>query len=298
MDPLSRLFRSPYAVACASAAMLVGTSGAATAATVVTSSTGNVSVGSRQLEQNDIVDTSDRVDIEGNGSASLLVENSTVVRLCNDASLGFGNDHGNGPNALSLAAGQAKISAGKRANDDPLEVHTPAAIVTLLGTEAHVVVDAETGDTVITSLAQRVRVEGLDTASGGAMVLSAGQKVTIRKGEEPGDIEVVHVSSLADTSACLDDARYRVAAVSAARGNYAESSLNAIALMDSEVDVPTVAAGPPIIPTGTLGPPNFVQSCLAGAQCAGPAPSKDPIFVPSNPGGGGGPGGPPGPPAP
>ncbi len=279
-------------IACASAALLFGAPGASTAATVITSSTGNVTAGSEHLEQSDVVKASDRVEVEGNGTASLMVGDSALVRLCHGASLGFGNDRGDGPSALSLGAGQAKISAGKRASDDPLEIHTPAAIATLLGTEAHVVVDPMTGDTVITSLAHRIRIEGLDAANGGTsgtIVISKGQKVTIRKGEAPESAEDVDISSLAGSSACLDDARYRIAAVSAARRGYAANSIGMIALMDSEVDVPTVAAAPPIIPTGTLGPSNFVQARLAGAQCAGPPPSEEPDFVLSDPGTPGGP---------
>lgn len=256
--------------------------GLANAGTVLTSATGNVTTGERQLAQNDTLSSSDTIEVEGNGNASVLVGDTAIVRMCNGASLGFGNDRGDGPSALNLRSGQAKVSAGKRATDDPLEIHTPAAIATLLGTEAHVAVDPDTGDTTITSLAHQIRVTGTGEGAGEGVVISEGQSVTVATGGEPGAVESANVASLALNSQCLDDARYRIAAVKAATREYTDGSVQMIAMMDSEADVPQVAAGPPIIPTGTLGPPAILASCLTAAQCTGSGPETT-EFIPSDP---------------
>jgi hypothetical protein len=256
--------------------------GFSTAATVVTSTTGNVSADGKQLGQRDALGSMDYIDIEGNATASLLVGDSTVAQLCHGASLGFGNDRGGAAHFLNLITGQMKVSVSRRATNAPLEIHTPAAIASSRGTQVHLAVNPETGETVITALAHQVRVKAVDTSDDDGVVISQGEQVTIRKGLKPGKIETIDAVSFAGSSDCLDDSRYRVAAVKAARREYSESSLDDIAQMDMEDELPTVAAGPPLIPTGTLGPPAFIQACLSHAQCAGPPPG-DPDFIPSGP---------------
>ncbi len=262
---------------------LILISGPSAAATVVTSITGNVFADGKHLEQRDVLGSMDHIDIEGNATASLLVGDSTVALLCHGTSLGFGNDRGDAAYSLNLRTGQMKVSMSQRATNAPLEIRTPAAIATSLGMQVHLAVNPETGDTVITSLAHQVRVKGVDASDDDdGVVISQGEQVTIRTGSKPGDVEAIDVVSFAGSSDCLDDSRYRVAAVKAARREYSASSLDDMAQMDMADDLPTVTAGPPLIPTGTLGPPTFIQACLSHAQCAGPPPG-DPDFIPSGP---------------
>lgn len=257
---------------------------AGTAATVMTSTTGNVTNATENLGQNDVLMATDRVDLEAGATASLMVGDTAIVRLCHGASLGFVGDRGRSTSALNLRTGQLKVSAGKRAIDEPLEIHTPAAIATLLGTEAHVDVDPTTGDTVVTSLHHEIKVSGVGASSDKSVVISAGQKVTIEKGSGPGAVETADVPSISFTSACLDDARYRIAAVSFARHQYGAGVLARIAKMDmvDGEDIPVVSAGPPLIPTGTLGPQQ-ARVCLSYEQCV-QASGADPLFQPNPPG--------------
>jgi hypothetical protein len=158
---------------------VLAAAGSAGAAAVLTLTTGNVLIGGEIRFQHDVLAMSERINLEGNATASLIVDDSAIVRLCHGASLGC-----------------------------------PAT---------------------------------------------------------------------AYSSACLDDGRYRVAAVAAARSKCGRDSVGPIALMDLEGEdtVPTVAAGPPIIPTGTLGPPGalFVRPCLSYQQCVQPSKAP-PIFKP------------------
>lgn len=260
--------------------------GNAGAAAVLTSTTGNVFSGGEIRVQHDVVSANERIELEGNATASLIVDGTAIVRLCHGASLGFASDGGGRTSALDLRTGQLMISSALGRGNDPLEIHTPAATASLLRTEAHVEVDLLTGDTVITSLSSELRVNGVGANAVRSVVISAGERVTIKTGFGPGAVEAADAPASSDSpysSACLDDARYRIAAVAAARGEYAHNSVSPIALMDLEgaESVPTVAAGPPIIPTGTLGPPGapVVRPCLSYQQCV-QASRAAPIFVP------------------
>lgn len=256
-------------------------SGFASAAIVLTSTTGNVSAEGKTLAQDDVLSTGDRIDLDANATASLMVGDSAIVRLCHGASLSFPSDPSGVSGALNLSTGQLKVSTSTRAGDDPLEIHTPAAIATLLGTEGHIEVDPVTGDTVVTSLHHEIRVNGLKGSADQSVVVAAGQKVAIRTGFGPGAVEAADVSSALQSSACLDDAGYRIAAVADARRKFGQDSVGPIALMDEVDDVPTVAAGPPIIPTGMLGAPLVpVPKCATPAQCGVSAQS---VFLPGLP---------------
>jgi hypothetical protein len=285
-------FPTPATAAALGAGMillLTASSGIASAAAVLTSTTGNVSADGKHLEQDHVLGATDRVDLEGNATASLMLGDSAIVQLCHGASLGFASNHGDGQNALNLSTGQLKASTGPRPADDPLEIHTPAAIATLLGTQVHVEVDAVTGDTVITSLDHEIRVRGVDDAADQSVVIAAGLKVTVKAGSAPGTPEAADIPSRSFSSTCLDDSRYRVAAVDAARRAYGEDAVGPIALMDVEQDLPKVSAGPAIIPNGLLGAPVTpnIQTCLSFQQCnpGGPDPVFEPGVPPSPPGG-------------
>ncbi len=241
----------------------------AQAGTVLTATHGNVSVNGAAAEQSDAVGAGDTVEVEGGAIASVLVGDTALVRMCHGAALGFGNDSGDGPSALNLRGGQVKVSAGKRAAGDPLEIHTPAAIATLMGTEVHLTVDRDSGATTITSLEHQIRIAGSSEQSQEPVVISPGEKITVSKDGVVGEVESVGTSDLAFSSDCLDDARFRIAAVKAAVRQYADKSVAQIAKMDTEVDVPMVASGPPIIPTGTLGAPLAIPPCISGVVCSG-----------------------------
>lgn len=280
MTPKSHPIKSSI-VFVATALLLGVATGAAHAATVMTSTTGNVTANGIKVEQSAALNNYDEVKVEGNGLASLIVGDSAIVKMCHGAAMGFGSDLGSGPTALNLRTGHLKVSAGKRPTDSPLEIHTPAAIATLLGTEVHVVVDPASGDTTITSISHDIRVTGVSSEDKEGVVISEGQRVTIRKGGEPGAVETVAVAERTINSDCLSDARFRIAAVDTARRSYAADSVAQIASMDVEEGLPTVAAGPSLIPTGALGPPTFLPACLSFVQCAGVATGMVPGFAPS-----------------
>lgn len=263
--------------------------GTAQADTVLTAAEGNVSLNGTAAVQSDSVAVGDTVSVEGSGIASVLVGDTAVVRMCHGAALGFGNDTGAGPSALNLRGGQVKVSAGKRPTESPLEIHTPAAIATLMGTEVHVSVDEENGSTTITSLEHQIRIAGATAAD--TKVISPGEKISISGEGVVGEVESADAADLAFSSDCLDDKRFRIAAVKAAVRQYADKSLAQIAAMDTEVDVPQVAAGPPLIPTGTLGAPLIIPPCLGAVQCSGVTTTTSFVTNPGTPGGI--PGGPP-----
>ena len=122
------------------------------------------------------------------------------------AALGFSDDQGRGPSSLELRTGQLKVSAGWRPADDPLEIHTPTAIATLLGTEVLVEVHPTSGDTTSTSFDHQIRVNSTDSPNGEGVVISSGESVTVRKGAQPEAIQTADLDMESDlhTAAAMD----------------------------------------------------------------------------------------------
>lgn len=263
MPPLTRILIMSTSIVCLALA------GAVQAATVLTAADGNVTAAGKQLGQLDEISSADTIEVGGDGIASLVVADSAIVKMCHGATLGFDNDQGDGPSALTLRNGQLKVSSEKRPTDNPLEIHTPAAIATLLGTELHIDVDPETGDSTFTSIGHQTRINSVDTPDGEGIVISPGESVVVRKGEQPDAVKAADFAAIQTTSNCLDEKRFRVAAVSVARQDYGKQSLAQIAAMDAETNLPTVSAGPPIFPAGTFGPPTIFPTCQSVIQCAG-----------------------------
>ena len=275
MSPPTRILIVSTSIVCLALA------GAAQAATVLTATDGNVSTAGKQLEQLDEISSVDTVQVEDKGIASLVVANSAIVKMCHGATLGFDDDQGDGPSTLTLRNGQLKVSSEKRPTDNPLEIHTPAAIATLLGTELHVDVDPETGNSTFTSIDHQIRINSVDTPDGDGTVISAGERVVVRKGEQPGAVKTADIAALRTTSDCLDKNLFRVAAVSVARQDYGKQSLPQIAAMDVETNLPAVSAGLPIISTASLGPPTIFPTCQSVIQCAGASTGMALEFIPN-----------------
>lgn len=88
-------------------------------------------------------------------ACSVLLDDDAVVELCGQTSVVFNRDRDSNRRIVSLDSGEIRIVVDPRDFEDRIEIHTPAAIATLLGTIVHISVDSETGAT-IRSQAKRV----------------------------------------------------------------------------------------------------------------------------------------------
>lgn len=262
--------------ACAAALLLAAgvAAGAASGAAIVTAVTGSAGAGGVGLERRSQLAEGDSLQTGEDGACSILVDEDVVLELCQATSLRLGRRDGrsDGPRVLELRAGEIRVLAGPRPASQRVEIHTPAAIATLLDSAVYVAVDSR-GVTTIASAESHVRVESARRL-GRAITLTAGQQVTVRPGTplprfaEPWDPE----TSPAD--GCLID--FRAIAFEDSRGRGDGRALDAISGQDVIDALPPVGAGsegawtPPVrddwidpklhriydpIDTGAAGPP-------------------------------------------
>jgi hypothetical protein len=225
------------------AALLVATS-IAHAEIRVTSSSGASHADGTPLTQHSTVASGEVIKVDKRGRASIYAAN-TVVNLCNGAKMKFQTEASDGAQILGISEGEIKASAGPRGKGSRLEIHTPVAIATLLGTAVHVEVDPETGDTIITSLEHRVRVENIDDALDGYVILSPGDQVVVRKDSAPNEVSKVDPGDFKRSSRCLDDEEFRRSAILI---DHKATRLASIAMITA-MDVP---ASPHEIPSVSL----------------------------------------------
>ncbi len=133
-------------------------------------------------------------------ACSILLDDDAVVELCGNTSVVFTRDRDSNRRIVSLDGGEIRIVVEPRAFEERIEIHTPAAIATLLGTIAHVAVDPKTGRTTITSTESRVSVRSDQPAVRGTTVLEAGEQVSVEPGgappAEPRRLDLEQISTL------------------------------------------------------------------------------------------------------
>jgi ferric-dicitrate binding protein FerR (iron transport regulator) len=180
-----RIARRVCARAVWAMAVLLGAGAAAHAAApraIVTAVTGNAGASGVALERQSTLVDGDSLRTGEDGACSILVDGDAVLELCQTTTLRLGHREGrsDGPRVLELRAGEIRVLAEPRSADRRIEIHTPAAIATVLGSVVYVAVDAR-GVTTIASAESKVRVES-SRRLGRAMTLSAGQQITVRPG--------------------------------------------------------------------------------------------------------------------
>lgn len=122
----------------------------------------------------------------GDGDAcSILLDDDAVVELCGKASVVFTRDRDSNRRIVSMDGGEIRIVVEPRGFEERIEIHTPAAIATLLGTIVYVSVDPKTGKTTITSAQSEVSVRSGEPAVRGTTVLKAGEQITLAPGDAP-----------------------------------------------------------------------------------------------------------------
>jgi hypothetical protein len=214
--------------------------GAAQGATV-TAVTGNAGAGGVPIERQARLADGDSIQTGDDGACSVLVDEDAVLELCQGTSLRLGHRDGRseGPRVLELRRGEIRVLAEPRGPDQRIEIHTPAAIATILGSVVYVAVDA-TGTTTIASAESDVRIES-SRRLGSAVTLAAGQQVTIRPGAPVPRTTQKWNPDASAADGCLID--FRAIAYDASRGRGDRRALDAITGQDAVEGLPQVAAG-------------------------------------------------------
>jgi hypothetical protein len=189
-----------WAGSLAGCALLAGD----TAAQVqVTSLEGTASVAGSPLSLHAEVGEDLPLELATGGRSTLLLADQALVQICGGAKASFAGAGNGSPGAIELRAGELTLVALARPGDGALEVHTPSASIALLGAGTHISVAPGSGDTVVSALESPLRVSGRDSSR--AVAVDAGQQLTLRRGETPGDPRAVSRESLAHSSACFGE---------------------------------------------------------------------------------------------
>jgi hypothetical protein len=127
----------------------------------------------------------EHVRLGEDGACSILVDQDAVVELCGQTSLVLKRDEASNRRVVALDRGEIRIVVEPRELEERIEIHTPAAIATLLGTIVHVAVDPKTGATTISSAESQVSVRSGDPQISGTTVVEASQQLTVMPGVAP-----------------------------------------------------------------------------------------------------------------
>ncbi len=229
--------------ACAALAVLAAgaAAGASSRVAIVTAVTGSAGAGGVGLERQSKLAEGDSLQTGEDGACSILVDEDVVLELCQATSVRLGRREGrsDGPRVLELRAGEIRVLAGPRPASQRIEIHTPAAIATLLDSVVYVAVDSR-GVTTIASAESHVRVES-SRRLGRAMTLTAGQQVTVRPGTPLPRVAEPWDPDTSPADGCLID--FRAIAFDDSRGRGDGRALDAIAGQDVIDALPPVSAG-------------------------------------------------------
>jgi len=162
-----------------------GPPGLAAAAGRLTAALGTTS-GDQVLHESSAVEDGAGLDTDDDGGCSVLVDEDVLMEVCENTSLQLERKDGarDGARIVKLDRGEIRLVVEPRLGEEKIEIHTPAAIATVLGTILRVAVDAN-GVTTITSEESRVLVESADASLSGATTIQGGQQVVVEPGQAP-----------------------------------------------------------------------------------------------------------------
>jgi hypothetical protein len=148
----------------------------------------------------------EHVKLGEDGACSILVDQDAVVELCGQTSLLLRRDERSNRRIVALDRGEIRIVVEPRAFEERIEIHTPAAIATLLGTIVHVSVDPTTGATTISSAESQVAVRSGDPQISGTTIVDASQQLTVMPGvAPPAEPQRLDREQLSELGGCLVD---------------------------------------------------------------------------------------------
>jgi hypothetical protein len=185
---------------------LAGAADAAQEAARVTAAVGPAQTGDAALEAHGALGEGAGIETGKDGNCSLLVDEDALMELCGDTSLRLERKGGDpkGPRVVKLDRGEIRMVVEPRLGEERIEIHTPAAIATILGTILHVSVDA-LGVTTVTSSAARVLVGSSDPAVKSTVTIGEGQQVVVEPGQAPTRPVELDKAKMAALGGCLID---------------------------------------------------------------------------------------------
>ena len=239
----------------------------------VTAIVGEVVTGSgRPLEHRSVVADDERIALGKDGACSILLDEDALMELCEETAVSLEKDPQTGQRRIYVDAGAIRVIVEPRAVPERIEILTPAAIATILGTIVHVAVDPASGETTITSEENRVRVVSRDPNVPGATTVAALEQIVMRPGAPPpAEPRRLRPEDVAQLGGCVVD--FHGAASDAASRGLARRAADRIATTEAE----------PVIIRGRNSPSGWNPAPVwSSAPEWNPAPTKN--SAPASPG--------------
>jgi hypothetical protein len=108
----------------------------------VTTAVGAVSTDSgRALGVRSSLADEEKISLEKDEGCSVLIDDDALVEMCEETEMVLETDPESGRRLVRIGASEIRIIVEPRAVGQRIEVHTPAAIATILGTIVHFAVD-------------------------------------------------------------------------------------------------------------------------------------------------------------
>lgn len=182
-----------------------GLAGAAPAGRI-TGTIGDAESDDQSLALRGSVDDGADLETGTDGGCSLLVDEDMVMEVCGDTLLRLERKNGDpdGARVVRLDRGNIRMVVEPRLGAEKVEIHTPAAIATVLGTILHASVNA-LGVAEITSEANRVRIASTNPSKPETKIIDAGQTITIAVDGTLGDVVDLSPDELRARGGCFDD---------------------------------------------------------------------------------------------
>ena len=232
----------------------------------LTSVKGDASLSTGALDSHSELGDDQPLETGDESGCSILLDENAVVELCGRTRISFSTDAKRGNRIVNIESGTVRMIIEPREAGERIEIHTPAAIATILGTVIYVTVDPVTGAATFTSSDSQINIRarddkdctpiGLPVEAGvpqcaEGITIGSLEQLTVTPGEKPREKKQVSEQDLALLGGCLFDFHDLAAEID--RAAQANKATQRVVAMDvAAVDLPPVSLDEgPAIETGS-----------------------------------------------
>jgi hypothetical protein len=221
----------------------------------LTSVKGEASVSAGALDSHSELGDDEPLETGDESGCSVLLDENAVVELCGQTRISFATDERRGNRIVNIESGTVRMVVEPREANERIEIHTPAAIATILGTVIYITVDPATGETTFSSSDSRVNIRGRDEVDctpvglppeAGLPECAVGttigslEQLTVVPGEQARKKTTVDEQDLAALGGCL--VNFHDLAAQIDRASQEKKSAARVAAVDvAAVDLPPVS---------------------------------------------------------
>ncbi len=216
---------------------------------------GDASISAGALDSHSELADGDDLETGDESGCSILLDQNAVVELCGQTRISFATDEKRGNRIVNVESGKLRMVVEPRSPGERIEIHTPAAIATILGTIIYISVDPITGEETFTSSDSRVNIRDRDEvdctpiglpAEAGIPRCAEGttigglEQLTVVPGEKQRDKKSVDEQELAQLGGCLFDFHELAARIDRA-AQESKSTDRIVAIDVAVADLPPVS---------------------------------------------------------